>query len=100
MSRADLPAERASERLERIQVALEMLVRVGDRERPFLLDAGSHEDAVIHVEEPREGREIVIDLRQVVAVLADRFGGEDDAALRAEPLRVAGKPVALDDLVA
>ena len=61
---------------------------------------GRHEDPVVHVVEPGEGREVVVDLRQVVAVLAQRLGREDHAALGADALGVAGQPVALDDLVA
>ena len=45
------------------------------------------------------GREVAVHLGQVVAVVVHRLGREDHAALGAEPLRVAGQAVALDDVV-
>ena len=77
-----------------------MLLGVGDRQRPLLLDAGRHEDAVVHVVQPGERGQVVVDLREVVAVLAQRLRGEHDAALGADALGVAGEAVARDDLVA
>ena len=56
--------------------------------------------AVVHVVEPGEGRELAVDLGQVIAVLAQRPVGEDHASLRPHALGVAGEPVAVDDLVA
>ena len=77
-----------------------MLVGVGDRERPLLVDARRHEDAVVHVVEPGEHRELAVHLGRVVAVLAQALGGEDHAALGADAHRVAGQAVAVDDLAA
>ena len=57
-----------------------------DRQRPLLVAARRHEDPVVHVVEPRQVREVVVDLRHVVAILVHRLGGERDAAL-ASPCR-------------
>ena len=90
----------AREQLERLEVAREVLVGVGDRQRPLLVLARRHEDAVVHVVEPRQVGQLVVDLRAVVAVLADRLGGEDHAALGAHADRVGGQAVLADDPLA
>ena len=88
------------EGLEGVEVALQVLVGVGDRERPLLLGARGHEDAVVHVVEPGQAGELLVDLGQVVAVLIQPLGREDDAALGAEALGVGGQAVVVDDLLA
>src|SRR6476659_1868342 len=51
----------AGELLEDRHVAVQVLVGVGDRERPLLLHARGHEDATVHVVEPPEGGELAVD---------------------------------------
>src|SRR5581483_3509774 len=93
-------AEVGGEGLEGGDVAVDVLLLVGDGEGPFLLDPGRHEDAVVHVVEPGEGGELAVHLGEVVAVLVDRLRGEDHASLCAEALCVGGEAVAVDDLLA
>src|SRR3954468_431946 len=88
------------EGLEGGHVPVDVLLLVGDREGPLLLDARRHEDAVVPVVEPGERVQLAVDLGEVVAVLVDRLGREDHATLRTEPLRVRRQAVALDDLLA
>ena len=46
----------AGERLEGVHVVLDVIVGVGDRQRPLLLDPRGHEDPVVHVVEPGQRR--------------------------------------------
>src|SRR3954466_5658662 len=100
--RSECPAGRlggqlARHLLEDGDVAVDGLVGVGHGERPLLLAAGRHEDAAVHVEEPREVGELgVLGLLEGL-VVDDLLRRERDAALRADAERVAGQVVALDD---
>ena len=90
----DAAGDVAREELEDLDVAAQVGVRVQHGQRPLLVDARRHEHAVVHVVEPRELGQRVVDLREVVAVLADRLRRHHDAALRAHADRVRGEAVA------
>ncbi len=90
----------AREDLEHLDVAAHVGLRVEDGERPLLVRARRHEHAAVHVVEPGELRQLVVDARQVVAVLADRLPAHRHAALGAHADGVRRQAVGGDDLLA
>ena len=93
VAQAEAAVSVAGEGLEGVEVALQVLVGVGDRERPLLLGPRGHEDPVVHVVEPGEGRELIVDLAQVVAVLIQPLGARRSRSpwRRAPRCRRAGR---------
>ena len=70
------------------------------RERPLLLAAGRGEDAAVHVPEPAELGQLDVLVRLERLVVDDPDRRERDAALGADPDRVAGQAVLVDHALA
>src|SRR5262249_32822620 len=75
------------------------LLGVRDRERPLLLAARRREDPTVQVVEPGELGDLDVLARHERLVVDDLPVREHDAAFRADPDRVGGEPVAVDDVL-
>src|SRR5436853_6746058 len=87
-----LAGQRLRQLREDLHVVVHRLVGVRYRQRPLLLAPGRHEHAAVRVEQPGELRQLLVLVLLELLVVAQRNGGEGDAALGADAHRVGVEP--------
>src|SRR5207249_1405446 len=92
------PGQLSGHLIEDRDEAIGVVDRMRNREGPLLLSAGSHEDAAVHVEQPRQGGQLYVLSLLESFVVDDLLGGERHATLTASSNWVGRQAIAVDDL--